>query len=488
MSSLKVLYVSVEVEPFAKVGGLADVAGSLPVALQEMGHDVKIAMPAYGKVLHDGFKVRTVTDKLPVEMNSWNTITGSLHETELDGVPVWLLGGKHYFDGIHRSEDVYSPGCDAYLFFAAAILKACESQGWIPDVIHCNDWHTGFLPVLLREKGGEAWKKTASVYSIHNLAYQGEFGPDILDLVGLPRSLFNMHQLETFGSVNFLKAGCVYADQVNTVSPTYSREIQTPEYGVRLWGLMGDLAKLGRLHGILNGINVKQFDPATDPHIASHFSAEDLSGKAACKEALQRELNLPVDPEVPVYGIVSRLSNQKGFDILIRQAYGMLSLPAQLVVVAVGDPWAANELRQLEADWPDRVRFVERFDPPFAQKVYAGSDFFLMPSAFEPCGLGQMIAMRYGTIPVVRRTGGLCDTVFENENGFTFDHSGGRELYEAIRRSSEVFKDRARIEQLRKKGMAGDYTWASRAAEYVAMYQQGVDGRRLESVVSSARS
>lgn len=486
MSKLKILVVSVEVAPFAKVGGLADVASSLPKALRALGHDARILMPAYGMVIRDPrYAAERVGKPFDVRVNPWWTVPSALYQTSHDGVPVYLLSGRGLFESISKSEELYSPTREAYLYFATAALRACEEAGWIPDVIHCNDWHTAFTPVMLREKGGPKWAGTASVFTIHNLAYQGEFGPDTVDAAGLPHRLYNMHQLETFGGVNFLKAGCVFADQVNTVSPTYAQEIQTAEYGCGLWGLMRDLAKLGRLRGILNGIDLDFFDPSKDPLIPATFDQDDLTGKAACKASLQGELGLPVDPKVPLATVVSRLSNQKGFDLMVRAAYGMLDLPMQYAVLGVGDPWAAEQLRLLEEEWPDRVRLVERFDAPLAQRFYAATDLFLMPSAFEPCGLGQMIAMRYGALPIVRRTGGLADTVFEGKNGFVFEKRSAREMFEAIKRGVATYHDSSRWSEMVQTAMSGDYGWEASANEYADMYEDALRSRRSEQVVGA---
>lgn len=485
---LKILMVSVEVAPFAKVGGLADVAMALPKALRRAGHDARIFMPGYGMITHNtAYDVRVALEPFSCPVNKHWSVPTSVKHIEQDGVPVWLLDGNGIFDPIMRSEDVYTPNRDAYLYMAKAILASCEKLGWIPDVIHCHDWHTGFLPVILRELGGDAWRDVACVYTIHNLAYQGEFGYDTLAAAGIPEKLFNMHQLETFGGVNFLKSGCVFSDQVNTVSPNYATEILTEEYGCGLWGVMRDLADLGRLRGILNGIDLDVFDPASDPHLASNYSFENPSGKANCKASLQRELELPVAPNVPLVSMVTRLSNQKGFDHVIRSAYGFLDSPAQFVVLAVGDPWAAGELHALQREWPDRVRFVERYDAPLAQRIYGGSDIFLMPSAFEPCGLGQLIAMRYGTVPVVRRTGGLADTVFEGKNGFVFEHRNPRELHDAMKRAIHAFGDQKRWSELVAAGMSGDYGWEKSAAEYVAMYGDAIHARRGATMVTPSK-
>lgn len=481
---LKILVASAEVGPFAKVGGLADVAASLPPALRELGHDCRIVMPAYGLVLdRPELKCERLPGLLEVRLNPTRIEKIAIWQGMSGETPVWLIGGPA-FERVSRSEEIYSPQRDDYLLFSAAILALCERENWIPDILHANDWHTGFLPVLAREKGGRHWNHTGCVYTIHNLAYQGEFGPDTLDYVGLPQALFNMHQLETFGAVNFLKAGCVYSDQVNTVSPRYAEEIQTPQYGCRLWGLMRDLSGLGRLRGILNGIDLTHFDPASDPCLPVRFSADSLAGKAECKRQLIAELGMEPQAGAPMVGVVSRLSDQKGFDLILRQAYGMLNLPVQFVVVAVGDPGAAAELRKLELEWPDRVRFIERFDHDLGQKVYGASDIFLMPSHFEPCGLGQMIAMRYGAVPVVRKTGGLSDTVFEAQNGFVFEEPDAHELLRAMERAVEAYRTPDTWNQVQQAGMRSDHSWQIRAPMYVELYKDALSARGAAVLVS----
>ncbi len=481
---MRILFTSVEVAPLAKVGGLADVAGSLPQALAARGHDVRLVMPAYGMAL-DG--AEQLLHDVPVRVNAHWTPRLNLWRTHLNGVELWLIGSPGTFENTRRSEEVYAYGRDTYLFFAQAILDACRDLNWIPDVLHANDWHTGFLPVLTREKGGTAFADTATVFTIHNLHYQGIFGADTVEAAGLPSSLFNAEQLETFGAVNFIKSACVYADKVNTVSPTYAREITTPEYGEGLWGLMGPMREEGKLLGILNGIDYEFFNPATDHFIAQNFTADDLSGKAACKAALQRELGLPIAPDAPLFGIVSRLSNQKGFDLILRQAYGMLGEGVQFVALGTGDPWAAQQLRSLENEWPESVRFVERYDAPLAQRIYAGSDLFLMPSAFEPCGLGQMIACRYGTLPIARTTGGLADTIFENQNGFVFQEKSARQLFDTVLRALTAYRDKATWPDRVRQAMATDFSWVQRSAEYEAMYESAVEARRRQPALNKSR-
>lgn len=474
----KILIVSVEVAPQAKVGGLADVAASLPKALIELGHDARIIMPGYALMIHDravGAKETSTPYDVRVNRN-WSVKTQAL-SANFDGVPGWLVKDGAMFETIHRSEDVYTPGRDAYIYFAKAILEICEREKWIPDVVHCNDWHTGLLPVILRELGGPEWAHVATVFTIHNLAYQGEFGPDTIDVAELPHSLYNMHQLETFGGVNFLAAGAKFADAVNTVSPTYAKEIQTEEYGVRLWGLMRDLAGLGRLRGILNGIDQGFFNPETDPDLPVHYSAADRAGKKECKRLLQAELGLPEVADAPLLSMVSRLSDQKGFPLVLESAYGLLEKGAQLVILATGDRWLGSQFHRLSQDWPDRVRFVEKYDGPLGQRIYAGSDIFLMPSMFEPCGLGQMIAFRYGTIPVVRKTGGLADTVFEGQNGFVFEEKSTRDFYRAVTRAIDVYRDQAAWDDLVARTMQIDCSWSRSAQEYLDMYEDAIGSR-----------
>ncbi|MBS1724212.1 MAG: glycogen synthase [Armatimonadetes bacterium] len=467
---MKVLFASAEVEPFAKVGGLADVAGSLPKALCKLGPDVKTVMPAYDMVVRSSeWAPKAILEQFPVRMNEQWTVLADLYEFDYEGHVVWLVGGNGFFSEVRQSSEVYSPGRDAYLFFAKAVLEACRLMKWTPDVVHAHDWHMGFLPVFLRES--TPWSTTASIFTIHNLAYQGEFGPETIEAAGLPWSTFNMYQLETWGGVNFLKSGCAFADRVNTVSPSYAHEITTPEYGCRLEGLMSYLASQGRLSGILNGIDTDHHNPATDPQLARHYSVADSSGKAMCRVKLCEELGVEPAPGLPLVGVVSRLSEQKGFDLILKAAPKMLARGAALIVQALGDPGMAVELRKLQSSQPGRFRFVEEFNAPLAQRVYAGCDLFLMPSAFEPCGLGQMFAMRYGTVPLVRKTGGLGDTVFEGKNGFVFEDRTSEAFENCLWRAVETYKDKRAWQALVKEGMSEDLSWSRSAKTYASLYE-----------------
>ena len=483
---MKILFVSAEVAPFAKVGGLADVAGALPKALRELGHDVRVVMPLYKMIEDDPrWSLRTAIESFDVRMNAQWVKQACFAETEHDGIPIGFIGTDEWFPASVDSASLYQPGGMQHLFISQAILLAMKELDWIPDVIHCNDWHTGFLPVLMREKHAETYASTAAVFTIHNFAYQGEFGMDVLDLLELPRSLFDPERVEAWGRVNFLKAGCVYADQVNTVSETYAEEIQTPEFGCRLDGLMRHLENLGRLRGILNGIDTQEFNPATDPNLVADFDLHDITGKAECKLALLEEVGLTPIEGALLLGVVTRISSQKGINLILEAASSMFTLPIQLVIQGLGEPALCESLRALELKYPKNFRYVERFDAPLAQRVYAGSDAFLMPSAFEPCGLGQMIAMRYGTVPIVRKTGGLADTVFENRNGFVFERLSPMDLLAAVIRAQEAYRKPEQWGALIHAGMSADLTWRVSAAKYVDMYREAVLARRRDLAITA---
>ncbi|MBX3120235.1 MAG: glycogen synthase [Fimbriimonadaceae bacterium] len=477
---LQILFASVEVEPFAKVGGLADVAGSLPKALNAQGHDCRIFMPAYRFVEEDpkwGFQ--TTIAEFTVEVGPGLTKIAYVKEALHDGVTVYLVGTDQWFTEATDSTTVYLPGKEQYMFFAQAVLKACGMLEWQPDVVHANDWHAALIPVLMRE-GVHAplWSETASIFTIHNLAYQGEFEPSTVPELGLDWSLFNMDQLETYGMFNFLKAGMVYADQVNTVSKNYAKEIQTPEFGCQLEGLMVHLANQNKLSGIVNGIDTERWDPATDPHLPAHYSADDLRGKAKCRKALAKLCGFPNDLDAPIVAAVTRLSNQKGMDLLLAILDDVQDLPMRIVVQGLGDPWLAEQFRAAQKRRPESFRFFEAFDATLAQKVYGGADMFLMPSAFEPCGLGQLFAMRYGTVPIVRSTGGLVDTVHEGVNGFAFKESSPNALFDALKRAAEAYREGDLYRRIQLAGMQEDNSWTKRAESYVELYEKAILSRQ----------
>lgn len=504
---LKILLVSAEVAPFAKVGGLADVAGALPRALKAMGHDVRVAMPCYKMVeTNPAYNVKDVLPAFPVPVRPNETEMAFVKQTSLQSlpdakgkrgeIPVYLVGNEPpkpkrgakipdtagYFQNATESKAVYTLAPEPYVFFCRAVLEMVSrlQPEWKPDIIHCNDWHTGLIPVYARMfYGNTPWvEETAIAFTIHNLAYQGNFGHEKWAATGLPDCLYTINGLEFYGEWSFMKGALMFADKINTVSENYAREIQTPEYGCGLDGLMRTLHFEQRLYGIVNGIDFEEYDPVADPRIPAHFSADDPSGKAECKAALQTELGLPKSKTQAVIGMVSRLADQKGLDLIYATTEKMLELPVQFVVLGMGDPTYEKWFAELEAKYPKQVRARIAFDVNLAQHIYAGSDLFLMPSRFEPCGLGQLMSLRYGTIPIVRATGGLADTVQDFDpkarpegNGFVFADYTPDALLGAVVRAVTAFKSKATWQTLLKHALTSDFSWTRSAEKYVTLYQ-----------------
>lgn len=486
---LKILLVSAEVAPFAKVGGLADVAGALPKALKAMGHDVRVVMPGYKMVLDNpAYAVKTKLKTLDVPLGNRSVSCAVKQTTIAKDIPVYLISAS-YFEQSVDSKTVYVEGSEPYAFFARAVLEMlrCIHPSWKPDVIHCNDWHTGLLPAYKTAfySHDPVVGDAACVFTIHNLAYQGEFDYSILAEYGLPESFYTMDGLECYGKVNFLKSGIVFSNMVSTVSPMYCCEIQCSDYGCRLDGLLRYINGLGRLRGILNGIDYEEFDPATDGRIAHNYSLEDLSGKARNKAVLQRDMGLPVDPDVPLIGLISRLADQKGLDLIKAASSQMMKLGVQFVLLGTGDPGYEKYFKQLEARYPEQVKANIGFDVKLAQQIYAGSDMFLMPSRFEPCGLGQLISLRYGTIPIVRATGGLADTIVDYRkgdalsNGFSFKEYTSSALLATVKRAIGVYRDREEWLSLVRTALASDFSWNASAGKYADFYRDAMSIRHL---------
>ena len=490
---LNILLISAEVAPFAKVGGLADVAGALPKALKALGHDVRVMMPCYKMVEENpAYGVEECLTDFPVPVGHGGTETAFVKQTRItgeglsDSIPVYLVGntpsnGKPgHFQEATDSAAVYTYAPEPYAFFARAALEAVKRlrPAWKPDILHCNDWHTGLVPVYRKQfyAADSTFKKTRSIFTIHNLAYQGDFKPEHWAAAGLPDSLYRVEGLEFHGGWSFMKGGLQFADAVNTVSENYACEIQTPEYGCGLDGLMRHLARQGKLRGIINGIDQEEFNPETDTRIAANFSASNPSGKAKCKAALQAELGLPKKAEVAVIGLISRLADQKGFDIIAECVEKALELPIQFVLLGKGDPRYADFFTDLQEKYPAQVRACITFDIELAQRIYAGSDLFLMPSRFEPCGLGQMIALRYGSLPIVRATGGLADTIQDFDpqyapdgNGFVFDEYRADELLATIQRAVAQWNHKPTRQILIQNALEADFSWERSAREYFKM-------------------
>lgn len=476
---MRVLFVSAEVAPFAKVGGLADVAAGLPKALVKQGIDCRVFLPAYQMILDDPrWEIEPLVASFEVELNPDWKKTATLSKLNYQGVIYYLIGTDEWYTKSVDSATLYQPGGELHAFFAAAVFQSMEKIGWIPNVIHANDWHTGFIPLYLKEKAGPAWDKTSSIFSIHNLAYQGEFGLESLDWLGFSHSLYNYREVEAWGRVNFLKAGMVFADAVNTVSPTYAQQIQTSEYGCGLEGLLRFLQDNRRLNGILNGIDFEEWNPGNDPLISHHFSAQKPDDKAKCRTDLLNFAGLPQEENAMLVGMVTRLSSQKGFDLVMNAAPKLFELPVQLVIQGLGESHIIEGLKKLEKQYPKNLKLIHAFDESWARKIYAGSDAFLMPSSFEPCGLGQMIAMRYGSVPIVRQTGGLKDTVEDEINGFSFLNRTTAGLIDAVERAFMKFEDRKSWQKIRQTCLETNWGWEASAIQYQGLYEQSQEARK----------
>ncbi len=473
---LKILFASSEVAPYAKTGGLGDVAGSLPKALAELGHDVRIVLPKYKQIAEGDY----VTD-YPVEMDH-HLETGILRQTKLKGrnyqVPVYFIDNYKYFyrDGIYGFADE----AERYNFFSKALLGMLPRIDFQPHLIHCNDWQTALIPLFLKTKYAEDpfYQRIATLFTIHNLQYQGVFNKKTLKLIGLGDEFFTLERLEFYGKINFMKAGLLYADIINTVSKKYALEIQTSEYGERLDGLLRKRAQ--DLYGILNGIDYEEFNPETDPYIYKNYNIETIDLKRENKYALQKETGLPVG-DTPLIGIVTRLVEQKGLD-LIGNIFGeIMDTGIQFILLGSGADSYQKLFAEFKIKYPQQAAINLGFNPELAKKIYAGVDMFLMPSRFEPCGLAQLISLRYGTIPIVRATGGLVDTVQDYDekkgegNGFSFKVYEPKALLEAIKRALTIYLEKP--EQWRRlmvNGMKADYSWERSAGQYAQLYDKAI--------------
>jgi starch synthase len=485
-SALKVLFVSSEVAPFAKTGGLADVAGSLPKALRAMGVDVRVVMPLYAGMPWNDLEVLDGSLGVPMW---WGTAHARVRKGNLPGsdVPVYCLEYNRYFDRPHLygpPSDGYGDNLERFTFLSRGSLEICKALGFIPDVIHCNDWQTALVPVYINTvEWAQPLHGSATVYSIHNLAYQGVFDGNGMFITGLGREHYNPGEFEHFGAMNLTKAALNHSTLLSTVSPTYAREIQTGEYGC---GLDGILARRNdELAGILNGIDVDEWNPAADRHLPTAFDVQDRRGKAACKAALQKEAGFAVRPDVPVFGVIGRLTSQKGFDVLAHALDRVLSWDVQIVLLGTGDEDAQRFFSWVDAHRGDRFRAWLRFDNGRAHRIEAGADFFLMPSRFEPCGLNQMYSLRYGTLPIVRATGGLVDTVANydegtgNGTGFVFSDLHPESLANTIGWAVSTWFDRPHhIDTMRDRAMRQDFSWERAARLYDDLYRRAIYLRR----------
>jgi starch synthase len=481
--SLSILMLAAEVVPFAKTGGLADVVGALPKAIHALGHDVRVAMPRYGRIKPERFKLREALPPFEVPIHHATEPASLMQTTIGSGVPVYMVENAKYFEreGLY----MYPDDADRFIFFCRAVLEALKHLEWRPDIIHCHDWHTAIVPNWLKTlyKDDPFFASVATVYTIHNLAYQGIFGYRVLEIAGLDEWGFIYHAetADLNEVVDLMGRGIYWADLVNTVSETYAQEILTPEYGERLDPLLRD--RRDRLFGILNGIDYEIADPASDPHLSTNYDGASLDRRLENKLALQREAKLSEGADIPLVGVISRLTDSKGFDILGEAIDHILDLGVQFVLMGTGEQHYHDLFSRMVQEYPGQMSVFLTFNAPLAQRIYAGSDMFLMPSRFEPCGTGQLIAMHYGSVPVVRATGGLADTVQDYDprtgqgNGFVFWPYDRWALFAAIVRAVETFKHRDMWRQLQLRDMSADFSWTQSARKYVDLYQRAIASR-----------
>ncbi len=477
---MDIVFVSPEVAPFSKVGGLADVSSALPKALRTQGHKVTVVSLRYGSIDPAANALARRLTKVKVPLGD-TVIDAEVHEARLhSGVQVVLLGAPGISDrqGVYGDDGV--PFDDNHLrfgFLARGAVEWMRAQSWTPDIVHVHDWTTALVPVWLKLLAVEDPRLATvrSVFTLHNLAQQGLFPLETLAALGLPAEMASPSQLEFYGQASWLKGAVMHSDRFVTVSPTYAREVLSPDGGMRMDGVLRSHA--AGFTGILNGIDTTTWSPATDPCLVARYDAGDTAAKRRCKADLQQRLGLPVRPETPVFGMVARLDHQKGVDILLGAAERMVRQDLQLVVQGAGDPKFTDGLRDLAKEMPDKVVYRDERDEALAHRIFAGSDFFLLPSRFEPCGLTQLYAMRYGSVPIARSTGGLRDTVIDcpaslaTGSGFVFDPATPDGLYGAVSRALVAYGRGDAFGQLVRRVMRLDWSWDRSARRYVHLYE-----------------
>ncbi len=491
---MRILFIASEVDPFAKTGGLADVASALPKALAALGHDVRIVMPLYRQVNRDKLGLRQTTIRVSVPVGA-QTREGHVWEARLPAltttgpksrVAVYFVECAPLFDreGLYQDQGKDHPdNLERFSFFSQAALRMLPALKWQPEVVHCHDWQASLACAHLARGplGQESFfSSMGSVLTVHNLAYQGLFPRDQWPLTQLPDAAFSIEGLEFYGKINCLKGGMVSAGLLTTVSPTYAREIQTQEFGCGLEGVLNVRGE--ELIGIVNGIDPEEWNPQTDPHLHVPYSAERLASKSLCKLSLQKSQRLPERHDLLI-GMIQRLAEQKGFDIFVQAIEELMAMPLQVVILGTGDPVYHQQLEQLAKRFPERLAVNLKFDNALAHQIEAGADAFLMPSRFEPCGLNQMYSMRYGTVPIVKRVGGLTDTVVDvtpatiaakTATGFVFAEHSARALVDAVKRALAAFRDHGLWTGLVQTGMRQDCSWSRSAHAYVQVYEQAL--------------
>jgi starch synthase len=498
---VKILLVASEAVPFAKTGGLADVAGALPAELARLGHDVTLMLPAYRAVRASGIPIDATGESFEVVIGS-KSVSGQFLKSKLpdSNVTVYLVDQPQYFDraGLYQENgDDYRDNCERFVFFSRAVLEAVRLLDLEVDVIHANDWQTGLVPAYLKVeyRGVPGYEGIGTLFTIHNMAYQGVFWHWDMLLTGLDWKYFNWQQMEFFGNLNLLKTGLIFSDRINTVSQRYAEEIQSAPLGCGLEGVLQQRRDV--LSGIVNGVDYREWDPQSDPNLPAQFGPETfVQGKAACKAALQSELNLPVSANTPLVAFIGRLTDQKGVDLLAATMRDWVQThDVQWAILGTGEPAYHEQFAMLADRFPQKVAARLEFSNSLAHRIEAGADIFVMPSRYEPCGLNQLYSLKYGAVPVVRATGGLVDTITDwNEStaangtatGFAFSDYSALALAEALGRACQVYGQPETWNRLVQAGMRQDWSWAASARKYVELYQQTASQVRRGVVAGNA--
>jgi starch synthase len=486
---MQILFCAPEVAPFAKTGGLADVAGSLPESLRKLGCDVRIFMPLYRCVREKTTGLHLLAQRIAVpvgihgyHIHLWESCTES-------GIPIYLLEKDEFYDrsylyGTPVRGD-YEDNAERFIAFSLAVKQLCAALGWYPSIFHLHDWQAGLVAAYLRLiwRYDPKFFHTGTVFTVHNIAYQGNFPAGFFSLTNLPPTAWSMQGIEFWGQCNFLKAGLVYSDFITTVSPRYASEITTTDFGYGLEGVLKE--RQDSLRGILNGIDTGEWAPEIDPHLPQNFNAGDLSGKKVCKEALCDRAGFSKKTRgYPLLGMIGRLAFQKGFDLLKEILPDLMGLAVNLIILGTGDAAIEEDIREMEKLYPDRLMLARQFDDEMAHLIEAGADIFLMPSRYEPCGLNQMYSLRYGTIPVVHATGGLDDSVTDvlayadSGTGFKFYKFEPEAFFDAIKSALELFRDGNKWVEIQKRAMAQDFSWDRSARQYIEVYEKMLTAKR----------
>ena len=492
---LRVLFVTPEAVPFAKTGGLADVAGALPKFLHELGCELKLVLPYYRMVKNSGLPFEYLGEKLEVPIGD-EILEADIYQSQLiQDIPIYFIGRDEFFDREYlysTPKGDYFDNAERFIFFSKAALLFCQLMDFPPNLIHHHEWQTGLIPAYLKSiyRNEPFFSHTAALFTIHNIAYQGLFKREKFSLTGLPMEMYNPEGIEFWERINFMKAGIVYADVINTVSQKYSEEIQSPEFG---YGLEGILRKRREdLYGILNGVDYQDWDPSHDPHLIVRYDFQNIWGKRECKKDLLKEFNLPSSLEnSPLFGMISRLADQKGFDLLAEILEELFTLDVGFVLLGTGEQKYHDFFTQIARKYPQKAGIRIAYDDRLAHKIEAGVDLFLMPSKYEPCGLNQIYSLRYGTIPIVRATGGLDDTIVNYDpttrkgNGFKFIRYDAKEFLNQIKVAIGLYSQPEHWKQLLRNAMTSDFSWERSAEAYLQLYQKALGKKSASSPPSS---